>query len=394
MAYDDLIIGSGISALGVALALSGTGRRIACLAGDDRGQLSTYPGTNVPCDFTGAGGLGNFWHGVVPLAFSTGFENLDKNSARELLTHFYPGLSPEVMGSDMLFVPYRPIRPTTHFATLASRSKRLEVRRTQVLSLRRSSGGVTCETTQGIVNASRAWIACGALGTPRLLERSGLVKPRERTVSDHIIGYAGLIDSQHVPAFVRRPRRVSEGVLFGCAYDHGRSVLYMPRPARFDFSRLDAGMTKRALFGLPTSRIVAGLMGRFSLGLLSEAVYNKFGLFANARRYSVNYIAEAPALYRLCPKRGLLAATDEAVAQITSQAVGKTPLDGLEPTRRPDLFLPGVHLHSSLTLDEQAEFCGDGPISVVDASMLRSIGPEHHTFKMMALAHQRASAAS
>lgn len=390
MAFDDLIVGSGLSALGTALALSRTGRRVLCLAGDSPGRLSTYPGMNVPCEFEGPGGLGNFWHGVIPLARSRSFESLEEVTVRELLEHFYPGLPTESVGSDALFVPYRPIRPMVHLNALAQDSKRFEMWQTHALSVRRVDGGIMCQTARGTVEADRAWIACGALGTPRLLERSGLVEPKQRTVSDHIIGYAGLLSAHESPAVVRKPRRVTGGLLFPCDYGAQRDVLYMPRPARFDFARLDAGIAKRAVFGLPTSRIIAGLAGRLSPGLLAEALYNKFGLFPVAPSYSVNYMIEAPALYRLDPDQGLLPPAADTIAGITGKAVEQAPFEGLQPTRRPELFVPGVHLHGSLTNEEREEFAGADRMTVVDASALTSVGPDHHSFRMMALAYQRA----
>jgi hypothetical protein len=393
MAYDDLIIGSGLSALGAALALFRKKRRVLCIAGDPHGKISAYPGMNVPCEHEGPGGLGNFWHGVIPLAHSKLFNDLETITA-ELFSYFYPDFPSDRLGNDALFVPYRPIRPFSHLARLSKASTQLEIWETPALSLRRSSTGVVCGTTQGVVEADRAWIACGALGTPRLLERSQLVEPKDRSVSDHLIGYAGLVATDNVPWIVRTPARVAGGLIFDCDYDAQREVMYMPRPAHFDFAGLDAGIAKRAVFGLPTSRIVAGLAGRLSPGLVAEALYNKLGLFPKAKKYSVNYIMEAPALYRFSAASNLTRPSPSMIAQLVNKAVKRVPFEGLQPTQRPDLFIPGIHLHNSLSAEEREEFGGQNVISVIDASILQSIGPEHHSFRMLAQAYKRVSAES
>lgn len=57
-AFDDIVIGSGLTALGTVLGLP-AGRRILVLAGEASGRFSHYDARGaVPCAFDGMGGLG------------------------------------------------------------------------------------------------------------------------------------------------------------------------------------------------------------------------------------------------------------------------------------------------------------------------------------------------
>ena len=65
-------------------------------------------------------------------------------------------------------------------------------------------------------------------------------------------------------------------------------------------------------------------------------------------------------------------------------------------SQRPEIHLPGIHLHHSLDLPALARAGvnqAGSPVQVVDASVLTEIGPDHHSFKMMLSAHERAALA-
>ncbi|MBP8235290.1 MAG: hypothetical protein KAY22_23620, partial [Rhizorhabdus sp.] len=64
--YDDIVIGSGLTALGTVLGLPAA-RRVLVIAGPQDGQLSHYQaGRPAPSSYLGFGGLGRYWHGVIP----------------------------------------------------------------------------------------------------------------------------------------------------------------------------------------------------------------------------------------------------------------------------------------------------------------------------------------
>jgi hypothetical protein len=64
----------------------------------------------------------------------------------------------------------------------------------------------------------------------------------------------------------------------------------------------------------------------------------------------------------------------------------------LECTRKPSLFIRGIHLHNSVDMNvlTKTGALDDGSLMVVDASGITNIGSEHHSFKMMARAYSLA----
>lgn len=397
MVFDDAIIGSGLSGLGVALGLAGKGRRIVCIAGDPLASLRTYPDSPIPSAFSAPGGLGNYWHGVIPLSpTGRGFERLDHAVFAELLAHFYPSVDQDALGSDSLLVPLRPIRPARHVEKLAAADGLFSIVRDTVVRVEETNGRWRLRYRSGEIVARQVWLAAGAIDTPLLLMASGLATKRERKVSDHIIGYAGLTRSADAQPVMDRPIiRFGGGMIIPCTYSKARDYLYMLRPARFDFAGLDVGIEKRAVFGLPTSKILAGLAGRSSPGLIAEATFNRFGFGRNAPVQSVNFITDAKDIYQLTPAGELSGGHPAQTAAAVTRACESYPLSRLRETKRPDLMIPGIHFHDSLDDGEKRQFSQFSPSSrlkVVDASALSAIGPDHHSFKMLALAYQAARA--
>lgn len=399
MPYDDIIIGSGLSALGVALGLRGKGRRVLVLAGAESG-FRHYPAANVPAARNGRGGMGSYWHGVIPLSLRHRPTGFDDDHWTRLAQYFYPGADMGArIGNEQYFVPRRPIRPAEYFARLLSEGA-IEIVDDDAMRLEVTEGNTPhCVKTVGQDFAGRnLWLCAGALGTPGILTRSGLIAARARSVSDHVIGYAGQLaasdESRVMMATVLRDR---EGVFFPFRFGGGGDHFFTLRPARFDFAPLDAGIAKRAIFGLPANRVVSGIAGHMSPGLIAEALYNKLGLFPHARRYSVYFQTVVFDAYLLDEDGGLSLTSQGTSKAAIEQARAAVPFANVLPSRQPDLYIPGIHLHGSLTREECERF-GPGrrynSLHVADASALRDIGPEHHSFAMMAAAFSRAVAAA
>lgn len=398
MFFDDIVIGSGLSALATCLGLKAHGRRIFVIGGR-AGGFRHYPGTNVPADFAGLGGLGQYWHGVIPLSLNHRPFGYDDASWDWLAQYFYPRTDlVRYKGSANYFVPRAPVRPARAFAAMLRASEIGLVQQSALhVSVETDYNATTVTTELGHrFKARHVWFAAGATNTPALLARSGLIAPGARRVSDHVICYAGRTPSttagHEMMANVSRQR---EGVFFPFRFGNGKDNLVTLRPARFDFVGLDSGIAKRAVFGLPTNRVVASVAGNFSPGLIAEAAYNKFGLFPQAPYYSV-YVQTVAANAWVLDESGRLSRNIEpSFADVLSRARSSLPFEGVELSRQADLYLPGIHLHGSLSVDEANRF-GVGRefanLHVVDASGLQSIGPEHHSFAMMAAAYGRAFA--
>jgi hypothetical protein len=391
--YDDIVVGSGLTALGVVLGL-GLRKRILVLAGDRGGGFQYYdPRRSVPCAFLGAGGLGNSWHGVIPLSRKNDFAGTTDADFLELFTRFYPhaGVDRQLC-QPRLFVPWRPIRPLREFA-------RLQHAHGELLSLQHESADrfdagearVSVHTRSGAAHqCRRLWIAAGTLHTPGLLERSLPDRVARAHISDHVLCYVGLINGRDPPL----PRRSRDGVVFAAHYEPEARSLYTLRPARFEFRTLDAGIEQRAVFGMPTGSALLKIMRRFSPALLAEAFHNRAGILPRADIYSVYAQTDVMDAYVRRPGEFPLEPQVDVIARATAAAREQLSFPGLQRSRRVELYIPGIHLHHSVEVDSLARHDINqvrSPVQIVDASVVSSLGPDHPSFKLMLAAFVRAA---
>ena len=393
MDFEDVVIGSGLAALGTVLGLlAEPGRRIAVLCGPAEPSFLYYDERRtVPCAFLGEGGLGSHWHGVIPTGWRHNFGASSDESFVSMLKRFYPGTDVKGrLGAPFLFVPWRAVRPARELQALAaSHGARLTLIREAATDLRFDAQGVAVASASGPHRAARAWVAAGVLHTPQLLARSLVPNVARGVVSDHVFCYVGQLDGQPAP----RIARSRDGLFFPAVYDADATALYTLRPAAFAFRTLDFGIEQRAVFGLPTGNALAKISRRMSPGLLVEAFYNRFGLFGKARRHSVYAQVLVRDAYELGVGHRPLRARSEQIRAATDAARHAQPFAGLRHSQRPEIHLPGIHLHHSLDLPALARAGvneAGSPVQVVDASVLTGIGPDHHSFKMLLCAHERA----
>ena len=87
--FEDIVIGSGLAALGAAIGLEGS-RSVLVLGGPAQGQFSHYDGrATVPSSYLGDGGLGNDWHGVIPTGWCNAYDPRDDEAYAALFRRFY-----------------------------------------------------------------------------------------------------------------------------------------------------------------------------------------------------------------------------------------------------------------------------------------------------------------
>jgi hypothetical protein len=400
---DDLVIGSGLAALGAVLGLlTHPERRITVLAGSTHNQFAYYDARRtVPCAYLGPGGLGTHWHGVIPLGLNTNFAHATPEQFAAFFARFYPHAPVQSrVGSPSLFVPWRAIRPAQMLQQLAAQHpQQLQCVAEAAIKLTLNAHGATVITPSGAKTAHRVWVAAGALHTPSLLAHSFGPTVQRGWASDHVFCYVGQVDGAPAP----RVTYSRDGAFFPARYDaSGAAALYTLRPAAFAFKQLDFGMEQRAVFGLPTGSAVAKIARRMSPGLLVEAFYNRFGLFAHSHTHSV--YAQVPVVNayefplqtsEIPLREGTpLRECTATIHQATQAARAAQPYADLRASNRPDIHLPGIHLHHTLDVAAAAELglnTANSPIQVIDASALTHIGPDHHSFKMMLAAYQRAA---
>lgn len=396
MVYDDIVIGSGLTSLATVLGLPSE-RRVCVIAGQAEPQVRWYDEqSRIPCTNLGQGGLGAYWHGVIPTGQPAALGNTGTDDFSRLFSYFYPDRIEERLARPWLFVPYRPIRPAPHWQRLRRQRKHLELVYTEATTVSRKDGVWTVRTGAEPLCARRIWVAAGALGTPALLERSpdfaGVSRPH---LSDHFILYLGQIDRRNhpeVPApLVERGR---SGVWMQSRAEDADIGLVTTKPARFSYRQLDHGIEQRSAFGLPASGLVRKLYTAGSLGLIAESMFNKLGLFPDAPTLSVYAQVRIQDSYRFSPA-GLTLTPEMAVIQDGIRQY-REQLDwpALIKSRRPDLFIRGIHLHRSLRADVLQQVSADSGLIVADPSIADDIGPEHHSFKAMVYAYSLARASS
>ncbi len=397
MDYDDVVVGSGLSALATVLGLPAT-RRVLVFAGPAQERVQYYDtARSAPCAYLGLGGLGNYWHGVIATG---GWQPLGGDLARveSLCRRFYPRTDIAArLGQSWLFVPWRPVRPKLEWRRLASeRGGRLVMTQETVARFERAGPEIRVRAGSGIYRARRVWVCAGALHTPFLLDRSLETRVSRPTVSDHVVCYLGLIDRLECPDVAPpRVQRTPDGVWFQAHRDESGTGLFTLRPARFEFRQLDFGIRQRAIFGLPLGSIVGKMLRRVSPGLLAEALYNRTGMFAGARVQSVYAQVAVPDAHWLRDEESPVKARPEVIREATDRVRARTPWRGVRASRRQEMFIPGIHLHHSVDL-QAIEAAGvntpASTVQVVDASVREQVGPEHHSFKLMLAAADRARA--
>lgn len=400
MLFDDIVVGSGLAALGVVLGIPAN-RRILIIGGPTNGRFVYYNYNRTafkPSAYLGLGGLGNFWHGIIPTGSSRHLHGPSVASFVRLVRRFYPNTDvADRLGKPWLFVPWKPIRPKTEWRRLqAERVNTLVFVQDLVSRFELRDRNVCVYTANSRHRASRVWICAGALHSPALLDRSLERKISRPLVSDHVFCYLGRIDRSRTDIAPPRFERTRDGVWFDGRYDDQNRALCTLRPARFAFRQLDYGITRRSsVFRLPVSNSAGRIIRGASFGLFAEALYNRSGMFANARVQSVYAQVHVPDAHQFHSDCAQVAARKEIILAVVDAVRAKPPWVNMQPSRKPDIFIPSAHLHHSVDMDALKSAGVDdltSKVQVVDASALSDVGPDHHTFRLMVKAFERARA--
>lgn len=396
MVFDEIVVGSGLSALGAVLGFPAN-RRVLVIGGPTSGQFVYYDdgGRTNPCAYLGHGGLGTYWRGVISAGGHQDFAGTSAGYFETLVRLFYPNTHiSERWGKPWLFVPWRPVRPRHEWRRLkAERSNRLVFLHECVSRFTPGNRDVSVCAGNSTYRARRVWLCAGALHSPALLDRSLERRVSRQFVSDHVLCYLGQIDRLRTGVAPPRVQRTEDGVWFEGRYDDRRRALYTLRPARFAYGRLDHAVVQRMRpprTGIDLQKILRSA----SPGWIAEVLYNLSGLFPNARMQSVYAQIAVPDAHRFrsCDAR-LSIRRDVVQSFVDDVRASSVWTKQMQASRRPDIFLPSIHLHHSVDLDALTRAGVNEPTSrvqVVDASVLPDIGADHHSFKLMVAAFQRA----
>lgn len=398
MVYDDIVIGSGLAALATVLGLP-KNRKVLVLAGTESPNVNYYDANSgVPCADFGFGGLGAYWHGVIPTGHLQAFTSLSNDTFTEVFNIFYPKEKIAAkLNSSWLFVPYQPVRPANWWPKLlAASSKNLQLIYQLADSIELEGDNKASVISGGQkFSAQRLWLASGALGTPKLLESSPLSKGVSRgCVSDHVISYMGQIDrKKHRHILQPTVERTSSGVWMQGRIDTAYKGLVTMKPARFGYRQLDYGIEQRSAFGLPVKGLIHKMYRAGSLGLIAESLFNKLGLFPNASMQSIYaqiYVKDA---YTINSANQKMTPNINTIQDTILNYRDFLNIPELEYSQKSELFIRGIHLHNSLDNEKLIDIninTVKSNVAIVDSSVIENIGPEHHSFKVMVAAYSRA----
>jgi len=368
------------------------------LTGGKEDTINHYDtSSKIPCQNLGFGGLGSYWHGVIPMHSSDTLPAVSEALIADLFRIFYPR---EELGnltnSSWLFVPYRPIRPKPHWIKLEdSLSGNLRLAHTVAQKIYIDNGKWVVVADGQYLRTHRLWLAAGALGSPAILEQSEEYSSATLTgVSDHLILYAGQVNRK-VHSHIASPqvKHTASGYWMRSSADFGDLGLITTKPARFAYKTLDQGIEQRSAFGLPTSGIIKKVISAGSLGFIAESVFNKFGLFPNSEILSVYAQIRVESGFRRLPGgRGVQADEARILSCIQNFRENLNQLE-LTLSRRSDLYIRGIHMHGTIDARILRSFEINTDASncvIVDSSVIDDIGPEHHSFRLMVRAFERA----
>ena len=396
MVFDEIVVGSGLSALGAVLGFPAN-RRVLVIGGPTSGQFVYYNGGRTnPCAYVGHGGLGTYWRGVISTGGQQNFAGESAGYFQTFIRRFYPNTDiSERLGKPWLFLPWRPVRPKAEWRRLkAERSDRLAFLHECISRFTPGSRDVSVHTASSTYRAKRLWMCAGPLHSPALLDRSIERRVSRQFVSDHVLCYLGQIDRLRTGVAPPRVQRTKDGVWFEVRYDDQSRALYTLRPARFAYSRLDHNIVQRIMRPPRTGIDLQKILRSASPGWIAEVLYNLSGLFPNARMQSVYAQITVPDAHRFhsCDTR-VSVRRDIVQSFVDDVRANSVWTQHMQTSGRSDIFLPSIHLHHSVDLDALTRAGVNEPTSrvqVVDASVLGDIGCDHHSFKLMVAAFQRA----
>jgi hypothetical protein len=285
--YDHVIVGMGISALGVLEALCKNESLDVLVVDYNDNEDDYYYFDFLKRKFgkSGNGGNSDLWHGVVSKLKYQSNEYYDKYFDY-FLKLYYPEISSSELNTKS-FIPHRPMRPKKIISTKFK--DKCNFYNSKLLKFEYSEGGTILYFSNAKLKTGKLWMCAGVQGTLKVLNESKCLSRRKYYIDEHFVGYFGQIktlgrtyldtvtycDSGHLKEFIT----IKES--------HGLSMYLNVRPAHFGFKNINYAAKFRGFFGRKSSSIVVGLLYKLNPGLILEAMYNKFGLTLPASLFNV-----------------------------------------------------------------------------------------------------------
>ncbi len=379
--YDVVIIGGGATAYG---ALSGLGRNIRVAILTHAGVAADFvtdSESDKVCVHKFGGGLDD-WHGVSSFDL---FKKYFPDDIEFIKTYFCEQYSEKTdvansLELNGLYIPNKKINVSKFVNLITERN--CDVIVDDVKNLTIECGGVAISCANTFVIADKVIICAGAIGTAKLLQSSGLAK-KNNDIGNHLNGYCALNQKRNPYESVRMTANghikfVEKGQI------NGKSFLIYSRPSVFDLKNPQKLSKYKTTYSRQAVDIYGKIIKSKSLGLIVEALYNRYGYWfgnSNSNRY---FQIETEGLYQHVDNSIIL--NKKKFNELLALLRGLPQFVDIAE----NLSVSGIHFYNTLTRGDMVGTTYDKnewtkPILIGDSSAMKSIGAAHHTFALMAI---------
>lgn len=362
------LIGSGLTSIGALLAL----QRVRGLYLDhyigDKGNASKswfyYNGQMASS--VKAGGLSQFWHGVIPVHS----EYSSDSDYINIFNRFYGSIN----GKYDLFIPYQPIRAKGLCNKLIDTIdlRALKIKEMADLKLLKICSG----EIRGAGNLNEYDLIILAIGELEFSELLYLNHIKHEVV-DHICGFVGKSHVDNIKDGLN-VKHVWAGHYRRCVLKSDTTI-FTARPAESHF--FPKKKMAEINYGLSKVEIMAQLLKSGSIGKIKEAIFNRYGIITSKPDYvNIHYQKTVPVELDHKDKIVNYPCVSRHIYPIYSEYEGH--LGSL--AMKPDInFYPGTHLRVKLDFDFPAKLI----TPVLGPKFLYS--PFHHSFQKLVEMYKR-----
>lgn len=267
--FKDILVGKGISALGVldGYSKSGNLQNLAIIENVSRKSFVFDRNNSNFLEKNYKGGNSSLWHSVI----SNFNPNVTQSRRNSFLANFFSKIDFSPLFKGFSFIPYFPLRPAGRFPDNQIDDEVLLIETLSKLVVHCAKGSYECD---------RIILCTGSLSTLRILKNSNLIGREKLNISDHSVGIFGQVEFPR-KVYIKNTIRSSKGHFkrhFKISCLKGRDMYLTIRPAYFGFKNVVYAENYRSFYANSTSSILFKLIKSLNPGLFLEAIYNKLGV--------------------------------------------------------------------------------------------------------------------
>jgi hypothetical protein len=381
------IVGSGMAALGTLKGIEEKNElNKTHLIHSKTSNIKYYESSEKPIESLSNGGNSNIWHSVIS-RFS--YQKNITQASSKFFNELFPNSAKSKGLTSYSFIPFFPIRPLKKIQKKKKELKEL-IDDTILYVEKDKFDRVLIHGNKSSYSTENLFLCTGSISSLKLLSDSGIIKTSNSSVSEHLVGYfgqfAGFLKDQVI--------RTREGHFkkFHRIKLDKRSLYVTLRPANFSFKNIEKANEFRDFFGTSSKSIITSLFSKFKMGLILEALYNKFGLEFNfSGTYNiVGHIESINTVNIKCPsfKRPNIIYNEKEVhfneEEIKSikQYLRKIGITGTITINKKTSVSPGIHFLNSNLKDELLNL--PKGIRLYSTILFDNESPKHPTFDLYA----------